>query len=390
MMLIVNRHASLDGKSDYITGSYNGIPFGVSYDETKFAEMQKLEARANAASSIDELKSIVEEFEPLTKESYKELVETSTPWIQVNKHTNKFYLKLPNGVVSSKALPKEFVTRILTSVDKKIDVFPLVKSWIRFLRNPNYSDAKAAKFAWYINQLYTNQALVTQLQNQGLHSDVAKTRATTYQTPITQEGLLMTYKVSKEVDWKHELDENDEPVIKSRYKKTIDDITGLITYSKPEHAEDFIFMPAIMGNGGDEFNCGDKPGHVIRVGYAHFLDDWDKVDVNDEHAGVPGLHVGNQDYIRSYQNEGTVTHNVLVDPMDIGAIVQDNTGAMRVKRYFVHSTFGGVNKSIYHSSDYAKLTDEEYRKMLEEAIAATGELHEQAENNLTEMQSLID
>lgn len=383
MMIIVNKHGE-----EYISGSFNGNPFGVSFDETKFAEMKKLEERANAASDMEELKSILEEFEPLTKESYKELVEHNTPWILVNKHTNKFYLKLPDGRASNKPLPKEFVTRILTSVDKKIDVLPLVKAWIRFLRNPNYTDAKAAKFAWYINQLYTNQSLATKMMADGLSHEVAQQRSTTYQTPITQEGLLMTYKVSKEVVWKYELDENDEPVQKSRYKKSIDDITGLITYDKPVHAEDFIFQPAVQGQRGDEFYCGDKAGHIIKVGFSHWLDNWNKVDTNDSHSCVPGLHCGNQDYIRSYQGGDTVTHNILVDPMDIGAIVQDNTGALRVKRYFVHSTFGGVNRGIYHSSDYAKLSDEEYRKMLQEAIEKNGELQDVLDDELKQKVSL--
>lgn len=384
-MLIVNRHGD-----DYISGSYNGIPFGVSYDEVKFDEMKKLETKANVASSMEELQTILAEFEPLTKESYKNLVETKSEWVFVNKHTNKFYLKLPQGKVSSKALPKALVDRILESVDKKIDIMPLMKCWIRFLRNPNYSDAKAERFAWYINQTHTNQELSAKLQKEGLHHSVATQRATTFQTPITQEGLLVTYKVSREIDWKYVLDENENPVQKSWYKKSVDDITGLITYEKPQHVEDMLFTPAVMGDGGDEFYCGDKPGHVIRVGVSHYLDNWDKVNTSDNQAGVKGLHCGNQDYIRSFQNPGTVTHYVFVDPMDIGAIVQDNTGALRVKRYFVYASFAGTNKSIYHSSTYAALTDQEYRDMLTEAIKATGELHEGLEQELEEKKSLID
>ena len=77
----------------------------------------------------------------------------------------------------------------------------------------------------------------------------------------------------------------------------------------------------------------------------------------------------NLDYIRSYQNEGTVTHYVFVDPMDIGAVVQDGTGALRVKSYMVYASFTGVNSGIYHSSTYGQLKDEEYAKMVEEAVA---------------------
>lgn len=388
MMIQVNRHGK--DESAYISGSFNGIPFGVSFDEVKFDEMKKLEERANAATDMEELKAILAEFEPLTKESYKEMVETKSEWVYVNRSTNKFYLKLPGGKVSSKALPKAFVDRILESVDKKIDIMPLVKCWIRLLRSTLYSDKKAEKFAWYINQQYTNQVLVTKLETEGLHADVARARATTFQTPITQEGLIQTYKVVSEVDWKFVADDEGNAKRTDRYKAEIDEITGLKTYKKPEHAEDFLFEPCVMHQRGDEFFSGDKNGHIVRVGFTHFLDNWDKVNTNDSSSGVKGLHLGNQDYIRSFQSEGTVTLNCFVDPMDIGAIVQDNTGALRVKRFFAHGIFGGTNRSIYHSSDYAKLTDAEYRTMLDEAIKATGELKEGHDKELEEKHALID
>ena len=76
-------------------------------------------------------------------------------------------------------------------------------------------------------------------------------------------------------------------------------------------------------------------------------------------------------YIQGYQSEGTVTHNIFIDPSDIGAIIgtgYGNDGAMRVRRYFVHSSFAGVNKNIYHSSKFAAMTDGEYVKSLEEVV----------------------
>lgn len=388
MMIYVNLMGTKEDA--YISGSYNGISYGVSYDEVKYTEMKRLEALANNANSVEELKTIIAEFEPLTKESYKDLVETKSDWVHVNKHTNKFYLRLPNGKISKKALPKSFVDRILESVDKKIDIMPLVKFWIRVLRSKLYSDAKAANTAWYINQTYTNPALVAKFENDGLHSEVARARATTFQTPITQEGLLCTYKVVDEVDWKWVLDENGEKKRVDRYAKSIDEDSGLITLDKPKYGEDFLFQPAVQHDGYDAFYSGDKEGHLIRVGKTHWLDSWDKVDTNDHHSCVPGLHLGNQDYIRNYQTPGTVTLNCFVDPMDIGAVVKDNTGALRVRRFFAHSIFQGTNRSIYHSSDYAKLTDDEYRKMLEEAIASTGELKATADDELEEKQALID
>lgn len=312
MMIIVNRIG------DSITGSYNGNPFGVSFSEEKWNAMKELESKANSASSMEELKTLLADFEPLTKESYKEMVETACPYLFVNKVTNKFYLKT-GDLVSSKSLPKAFVDRILTSVDKKIDVMPLVKAWTRFLRNPNYSDKKAQRFANYINQTYTNQELVTKLINEGVSREVAVERATTMQTPVTQEGLLVTYKVSREIDWKYELDADGDPVKKPRYEAVIDDISGAISYKTPDHVEDRVFEPAVQGQGGDAFYCGSQKGHVIRVGQVHYLESWDQVNCNDHDSCVKGLHCGNLDYIRGYQKDDTITHNIFVDPMDIGA-----------------------------------------------------------------------
>lgn len=387
-MILINRIG------DSISGAYNGIPFGVAYSEEKWNAMKELEAKANAVETMEDLKPLLDEFALLTKESYKDLVETVSPWLYVNKSTNKFYLKLKGDAntpekVSSVPLPKAFVDRILTSVDKKIDTTPLVKCFIRFLRNPNYNADKARRFAEYINATYTNQKFAVELAAKGLSSEVATERATSTQVAITEEGLICCYKVSAEVDWKWELDADGNKKQKPRYNPTIDDITGLITYEIPEFMEDRIFQPAVMGTGGDEFNCGDKLGHIIRVGKVHYLPEWKQVDTSDGSTGRPGLHVGNQDYIRGYQNEGTVTHYVFVDPMHIGAIVGGHDGAMRVKQYFVYASFAGTNKGIYHSSKYGQLTDAEYRMMLEEAILATGELKDGADANLDEKRALI-
>src|SRR5450631_3447567 len=80
-----------------IAGAYNGKPFGVAYSEEKWNAMKELEEKSNSVSTMEELKPLLDEFEMLTQESYKELVETASPWIYVNKATNKFYLRLKGG-----------------------------------------------------------------------------------------------------------------------------------------------------------------------------------------------------------------------------------------------------------------------------------------------------
>lgn len=368
-MIIVNNL-----NNELITGSISGVSYSVTFDATKYQKMKDLEEKASKATTMDELKTIIEEFEPLTKESYKEVVETACPDIVVNKATNRFHLKY-KGQVSSIPMPHDFADKIIKSLDKGIPATPLIKFWIRLLRNPKRTESKLKKITEYIMAPYTDPAKVSQLmKDEGLSHDVAIKKATTTQVGITVEGLIVGYKVSKEIRTKFALDEDENTVIKNRYKPTIDPDTGVITYEEPEHAEDRLFEPAVQGQRGDAFYCGDVLGHHIRVGKAHFLESWDQVNCNDDVSCVKGLHVGGLRYIHGYQNEGTVTHNVIIDPMHIGAVCgvhEGSDGAIRVKQYFVHSTMNMVNKNIYHSSTYAAMGDSEYQKMLEEVVEQT-------------------
>ena len=125
-----------------------------------------------------------------------------------------------------------------------------------------------------------------------------------------------------------------------------------------------------MGDGGDPFYCEgpngySKPGHFIKVGCVHRLASWDQVNTNDYHSCVPGLHFGGLEYINRISGE---IHNIFVDPMHIGAVPDDNTGAIRCLQYFVHSSLAGVNGSIYHSSTYAAMTDSQWAEARKEAV----------------------
>ena len=289
-MIIVNRIG------DTISGSVNSKQFGVTYSDEKYKLMKELEERANTVEQMDELQAIVAEFIPLTKESYKELVEAATPYLHVNKATNKYYLKY-NDVVSKKDIPQALVDKILISVEKGIDITPLIKCWVRFLRNPNFTDLKAKKFAEYITAPYLNKDMAAKLMREsGVSQELADQLATTNQVAITIEGLLVGYKASKEILTRYDLNEGQEVVTKSRYTKSVDPDTGAITYAEPEFVEDRLFEPAVVGQSHDAFNCVhngvDKPGHHIRVGCLHYLPSWDQVDCNDNHSCVKGLHCG--------------------------------------------------------------------------------------------------
>lgn len=394
-MITVNRTETL------ISGSLNGNPFSVTYDKEKYALMKELELKAATANTMEEMEALIAEFTPLIKESYKEIIETASPYLFVNKHTNKYYLK-HEDVISSKVIPTVLADKLLYAAEKKIDVTPIVKCWVRFLKNENFTDQKAINFANYINAKYIDHAKIAELtEKEGLSHEAATAKATVNQVAITLEGLIVGYKVSTEITTKFALDEDEEVIEINRYKKSVDEDTGLVTYDTPKFVEERLFEPVCMGQGGDAFWCVgadingvsySKEGHHIRVGASHSLDSWDKVDCNDNRSGVKGLHVGGLSYIKGFQREGTVTHNVLIDPMDIGAICGVSAysdGAIRVRRYFVHSSFGGVNKNIYHSSKYAAMNDDEYRERVKEMVEKTKMNKEELDKQLEEVKSLL-
>jgi len=272
-------------------------------------------------------------------------------------------------------MPQSLVDRIMDSIDKNIDFLPVIKLWTRFLRNPllkNKGADFAERFADFVNMRYVHPANKAVYLEKGLAEDVAIELATVYQIKITNEGLLNGYKVSREL--LHSFDvETGEKV--DRYKRTFNVDTGEIeSEGLPQYIEDRVFEPAVMSTGGDAFYCGENKGHHIKVGQTHSLESWDQINTNDNATCVPGLHIGGLRYIAWYAGE---IHNVFVDPMHIGAIPDSSDGAIRCLQYFVHSSLAGVNGSMYHSSTYAAMTDEQWATLRLEIMTGNLEKAEQ-------------
>lgn len=365
---------SVHSIGDSITGSVNGQQFGVRFTKPRWDAMKALEAKALAATTPDELKGIVEQFMPMTHETYGEMVATATPFIFHDIVRNVYYLKY-NDKISSRAIPQGLVDRILKSVEKGIDITPMVKLWVRWLRNPvKHHLARDKQFVQYINTTYTDAKVKAAALKDGVNEDVAYERATSFQVPITMEGLMCTYKVSKEITKKFAKGADGDVVSVDRYDFEVDEFTGLKTIKKPQFSEDLVFEPAIMGQSRDAFTCRtidgsfNHVGHIIKVGCIISLDDWKKVS-QDRGTGCPGLHCGNLDYIANYQSEGTATHDILVDPMHIGGFSGNGDGALVTKEYFVSRYFQGVNRSLYHSSVYAAWTDALFAESVQEVVA---------------------
>lgn len=381
---------------DKICGSYGDTPFAVQYTEDTYASMMALADEAGSVTTMDDYKTIMSEFAELCVVDYTKTVESKCAYIHVNKNTGEFFLK-SEGVVSSIPMPQALVDRIFESIDKGISFEPLVKMWTRWLRNPVLAKKAECdrgidfsnRFFNFVNMQYVHPKLKEELMEEhGLSEDVAAQRATMYQMKITREGLLNGYKVSTEVLHKYDT-ETGEKI--DRYKRTFNPDTGEIEGDGlPEHVENRLFEPAVMGSGGDAFYCeGDNgyssPQHFIKVGCVHRLASWDQVNTNDMQSCVKGLHIGGLKYISFYSGE---IHNIFADPMHIGAVPDDVDGAIRCKQYFVHSSLAGVNGSIYHSSTYAALTDAEWQEMRAEAVKVKLESKTQVDKEVAELNAL--
>lgn len=376
---------TLTKTKEFITGTVNGETFGINYNEEVYKKLQDLETAFDNSATVEEAKAVCEEFTALMSEDSSAKHKSDIPGLV--KGNDGYHYAEVNGKVIDIPVPSALVDRMRDSLDKDIDNTPLFKFWFRFLRNEKFrklwlsGDKQEAimfseRLATYIDADYINEELVEKLmEEKGYSEEVAEQLATTKETKITKEGLICSYKVSKEITQKWEFDKDGNKVQVDMYpvSKVIDPITGLVTYGDMDkgHNEDRWFKPAVMGDGGEEFYCGDKLGHVIKVGQVHKLQNgWDSINSNDNQSCTKGLHVGNITYIKGYQGCGTETHNTLIDPMHVGACPLDQTGAIRVLQYFTLDAFSGINKSIYHSSKYASITDAQFTEMKEEIAAA--------------------
>lgn len=383
----------IDGR---ICGSYGDTPFSVQFTPELYEKLSKLAETANDATTMEEYRTFLEMFGMSSQEDYTKLIQDKCEFIYVNKASGEFFLK-HGETVSTVPMPEALVMRIYESIDKGIEFTPLVKMWTRWLRNPILRKKMASevgkefseRFFNFVNLQYVHPILYTKYtEEMGFSEDRAISAATMYQMKITKEGLLNGYKVSKEILHKYDPETGE---VNDRYNRTFNVDTGEIeSEGLPEFVEDRLFEPAIMGSGGDAFYCEGvngygTPGHFIKVGCIHRLDSWDKVNTNDHASCVKGLHFGGLKYISGYRGE---IHNIFVDPMHIGAIPDDETGAVRCLQYFVHSSLAGVNGSIYHSSTYAAMTDAEWDKMREEAVNCFREEQYRLQEQQDELNSL--
>ena len=371
---------SINVIGNLISGSYGNTPFSRNYEKDIYTQMTELARQADEAETVEEYNKILSEFSLLTTEDLNEKLphaEFAGGVTLFKDAAGRYFTKFADGLIIDIPMPRALVDRVFDSMDTGASIDPLFKLWMRWCRNPilrkkikeGKGDEFSRRFFEFVDMKYVHPRLKLEyMEEHGLSEDIATERATMYQVKITKEGLINAFKVSREILTKYDAETGEQV---PRYQRTFNPDTGEIdSDGLPEHVEDRLFEPAVWPH-GDKFYCEgpngySEPQSFIKVGCTHRLPSWDMVNTDDERSCVKGLHVGGLRYIAWYTGE---IHNVFVDPMHVGAVPDSEDGAIRCLQYFVHSSLVGVNGSMYHSSKYAALTDEQWEEMKEDIIA---------------------
>lgn len=365
------------GDDKFIAGSFLGKKFNLKFSEKLFEDLKALQETYNDFTDATQIPLWEETVKGYLEEKKEDIVETACPDLKKDPRTGNYFVVV-EGKISKTPVPEDLVCVILESIDKGIDSTPIVKAWIRFLHNPNFSSEKAELFAEYITAIIIDTEEVDRLmQEEGFTEEVATQRASYNDVSITQEGLIVCKKYAELVTEGWEMDpKTNKPVRVALYSPSpdvVDVVSGKVTKGKVVYpaAEELFFLPPVQRTGGDEFFCGEDLGHTIRIGQRIYLDDWSKVNTNDRQSCVKGLHVGGWKYVSAYNNLKCQLVDCFVDPAEIGAICglsDGSDGAIRVREYFTYAGNVSRNKGIYHSSAYAAMKDKEWETYKLKAI----------------------
>lgn len=359
MLLTVNK------VNETISGVIDNSKYSLPFNEEAYKLLLGFEKVFSEAKTIEEAKAILEEAKKVTERKSSDLITQACPYLKLDDKTGLFYLT-QGGKTSRIPLPKVLADRIIESFEKQIPFEPLVKAWIWFLRNPNFSVSKAENFANYLTTTVVDKEDAKKfVEEDGYSAEKANELATYNDVSITTNGLLSTYKYAKIKYTKFDSATGD---VVDRYSVTYDEETGEATVNLPTNAEDYYLIPPIKGESGDAFYAGEELGHRIKVGSVHNLPDWSFVNTDDRQSCVKGLHLGGLRYIAGYGGQDRLLLNCLVNPMHIGAFDHDGRGAIRVLEYFVHSANFAPNKELYRESSYLARTEAQWADMRAEAI----------------------
>jgi hypothetical protein len=325
--------------------------------------------------------------------NYEIIVEWPTGIQDVNfvksvANPDKVFLQV-KGIVSALEFSSQLKLWVARAIEVGDVITPIVKFWISLLRNPIVRGEKTTEgaqnrvnaIANYVTATYVDKNLRAEYIEQGYSNEVATDLARVPQTPLTREGLIQAKKVveveTERMLFKWAYGKDGEVVQTLRdvegVAETLNEETGEVEVTEPALAEDWLFSPYLIKD-GEQFYAGDKLGYEYKVGQIARLESWDSVNTNLNASCVKGLHVGNQDYINSYENDSNVTLDCLVSPMHIGA-VSDGENVMRVLQFMPIGIKNRqvANRNLYSSYQYNQVVEAEWKRMAEEAVAVNNE-----------------
>jgi hypothetical protein len=284
--------------SQRILGVINGESFNVVYSDALLQQLKDFQIDYESIEEVDAYEKWVDAVKLALKSSdSSDAIIAKCKDLMYNTKNGKYYIKVGTKV-SKHPVPTPLVEVILESTEKNIDPTPVVKAWVRFLRNPNFTPRKAELFAQYITAIIVDTEELTKLMEEdGFIYEKAVERAQYRDVTITAEGLLVCKKYARLLTKGWVIDpETNEPVLEDLYKttKTVDQWSGKVTetVAYPDFTEELTFEPPVMGRSGNAFLCGDVEEHIIKVGQKHTLKSWSQVNCNDNTSCVKGLHVG--------------------------------------------------------------------------------------------------
>lgn len=353
---------TLNKTNNNINGIIMFQPYSIPFNQTIYDELLILEEMHYEAATAVEADAILSEAIAKINNYTASLTVTVANHVtpisdKLAEVDGKFYLIGKGSVVSKIAIPQPLVDKMISAYQEGLTVDPYIKCWTLFLKNPNFTLAKAELFAKYLTAKFVDVELFEKLVEEGYSEDKAKELSTYNEVSITRSGLISTYKYVELVEGVFDL------------------ATEAFDANPTLHAENFKFLPPVMGTRYDPVLVNGELTHNIRIGTLHELQSWDQVDCNDNSSCVKGLHVGSQTYIRCFGGRTCFLINCLVSPSDIGAIVQarntGDEGALRVLRYYTISVNIAPNKNRYHESVLLDKVEEVWEEERTKAIEET-------------------
>lgn len=395
---------------EYLSGTIGKETYSVKYTDELRDSLTSASKAYNKAKTHAEAKEILEatltEIKSAKSTDTNSLTEVLKGDLSYNEKTHTYHI-ISEGKTGKEPVHQFFVDKMIEANDKGITPKPWLIFWVRLMRNTLYihSPRKVATMVSYLKAQYIDENAIEKLMDaEGYSESVARNLSTFDQINITEEGILAAFKYVQLIDSEYivEKDDNGEQIIvkKAKYERKleVDAVTGEITKDEldlPEAAEEFLFEPPCMGQGGDPFtsksitDVSEKPAlaHTIQVGKIHELTaGFGQVNTDDNSWGVKGLHLGGYYYVQNFGGRTSYMVDCLVAPEDIGAVADiernNGDGAIRCRRYMVTGGHFAVSRGMYHPSEYAKLLDTEWEEMKKEVIAELNRQKEVLEDRL--------